>query len=149
MKGAGLDLPEGAHATGWVEGLELEGAQALASYKHPHFGRFPVVTTHPHGSGRVTYLGTLPDPALGRAVAAWALRATGLEPGWPGLPSQVTNTSATGTGGRRLHFLNNWSWTPTSVRAGVGLRDVLTGDDFVTDGPIDLGAWDARVLAEV
>ena len=140
---------DGAHATAWAEGLELEGAQALLSYDHPHFGRFPVVTTHAYGAGRVTYVGTLPDPALGKAVAAWVLRTSGHVQGWPNIPEHVRHTSATGAAGRRLHFLNNWSWTSTEVTAVGTLRDVVSGDNFVTNERIHMRSWGARVLAEM
>ncbi|WP_308311401.1 beta-galactosidase trimerization domain-containing protein [Streptomyces sp. D2-8] len=58
-----LPLPPGAHALHWADGLRPQGAETLAAYAHPHFGRWPAVTTHRHGAGRVTYVGTVPDPA--------------------------------------------------------------------------------------
>ena len=39
------------------------------SYEHPHFGRWPAVTTRIHGQGRITNVGTVPDQALARALA--------------------------------------------------------------------------------
>ena len=38
---------------------------------HPHLGRWAAVTTHAHGGGRVTYVGTLPDRSLAVALARW------------------------------------------------------------------------------
>jgi hypothetical protein len=43
--GDALTLPQTARATAWADGLQLEGASALAGYDHPHFGRFPAATT--------------------------------------------------------------------------------------------------------
>ena len=41
-----LDLPDGAQARTWVDGLRADGgAEELLGYDHPHFGRFPAVTT--------------------------------------------------------------------------------------------------------
>jgi beta-galactosidase len=68
-----LALPAGARATAWADGLELEGATPLATYDHRHFGRFAAATTHRFGQGQVTYVGTLPDPAFGRAIAGFVL----------------------------------------------------------------------------
>jgi beta-galactosidase len=107
------------------------------------------VTTHSTGSGRVTYVGTLPDPALGRAVAAWVLRTSGRATGWPGLPDHVTHTSATSADGRRLHFLNNWSWRSTEVPAMTNVCDVLSDAEFVTSGYIHMDSWEAMVLLEM
>ena len=47
-----------------AEGLVLDGAEALATYAHPHLGRWAAVTTRPVGAGRVTVVGTVPDQEL-------------------------------------------------------------------------------------
>lgn len=65
------NVPGGAVATRWAEGLAVEDADALAEYDHPHFGRWPAVTTRRHGAGRVTCAGTVPGRGLARALAAW------------------------------------------------------------------------------
>lgn len=44
----------------WADGLEPEGAEPLARYDHPHFGRWPAITRNRVGAGTVTYVGTLP-----------------------------------------------------------------------------------------
>ena len=40
-----LRLSDGAAATAWIDGLEVEGARVLARYRHPHFGRWAAVPT--------------------------------------------------------------------------------------------------------
>ena len=40
-----LVLPSDAAATRWIDGLQPEGATVLATYRHPHFGRWPAITT--------------------------------------------------------------------------------------------------------
>lgn len=66
-----------AHATGWVDGLQVQDAEVLAEYDHPHFGRWPAVTTRAHDAGRITTVGTVPDPALARAILDWVVRHGG------------------------------------------------------------------------
>ena len=68
----------GGAATAWADALQPTTAEALAHYEHPHLGRWPAITTHEHGKGRVTYVGTLPDREL--AVALGALAASGSGP---------------------------------------------------------------------
>lgn len=46
-------------------------AEVLVEYDHPHFGRWPAVTTRRHGEGSVTYVGTVPGRALAHALARW------------------------------------------------------------------------------
>ena len=42
---APLDLPPGAAGTRWIDGLQPDGAEVLAGYRHPHFGQWAAVTT--------------------------------------------------------------------------------------------------------
>src|SRR5699024_2806039 len=55
-----FSLAESAQATLWADGLQLvdgdDGAEVLVEYNHPHFGRFPTVTTRAFGAGRITYV---------------------------------------------------------------------------------------------
>ncbi|GAB2978240.1 beta-galactosidase [Streptomyces pseudoechinosporeus] len=137
-----LPLPAEARALHWADGLQLRGAETLAAYDHPHFGRWPALTTHRHGAGRITYVGTVPDPVLGAALFRWAAPANPWHPSAPG----VTSTSALSRDGRRVRFLHNWSWTPQSFAVPVPVRDVLTDTSLAAGEEISLGPWDVRVL---
>ena len=88
---AGFDLPGGAAATAWADALVPEGAETLVGYDDPHLGRWAAVTTHAHGGGRVTYVGTLPDRSLAVALARWLRPAPDA---WEDRPETVTVTSA-------------------------------------------------------
>lgn len=145
-----LPLEPDASASGWVDGVEViepsegEAASVLATYDHPHFGRFAAVTRRSYGKGQVSYVGTLPNPAAARALFGSIERQSRHR--WPALPRTVTVRSARNAAGERIWFVHNWSWDSTTVRATAQLRDVTdpslpAADSFV------LGAWDARVLA--
>jgi beta-galactosidase len=142
--GGPLDLPEGATATHWAEGLTVTDADVLVEYDHPHFGRWPAVTTRRHGAGRVTTVGTVPGRDLARALAAWMTPAS--SGAWPDLPESVTATTGTSPDGRRVHIVHNWSWEPTRVQTPVDLSDALTGTALPAGTALELGAWDVRVL---
>ncbi|GLI03850.1 beta-galactosidase [Phytohabitans aurantiacus] len=144
--GGSLDLPAGAAATQWIDGLTVVDAEVLVQYQHPHFGRWPAVTTRRHGEGRVTYAGTVPNRGLAQALAAWLTPAP--VSGWRDLPPAVTATSGTGAGGRRVHILHNWSWAHAKPTAPVPLTDVLSGASLPAGAAVELGAWDVRVLVE-
>ncbi|HWG26278.1 beta-galactosidase [Actinospica sp.] len=141
---SGLVLAREAHGTRWAEGLTVTDAQVLATYHHPHFGLWPAITTRAHGAGRVTTVGTVPDRALGRALAAWL--APTPRGGWHSLPETVTATTATATDGRGVHVLHNWSWEPARLTAPIPLQDVLNGGRIAVGAPLRLGPWDVRVL---
>lgn len=100
-----------------------------------------MVTTHRHGAGRITYVGTVPDPAFARALFEWTTPTT-----WRPAHPSVTASSATARDGRRVRFLHNWSWATVSVPVPAPLRDALT-DEVHTD-EVPLGPWDVKVLTD-
>lgn len=144
----GLQLDEGSAGEGWMDELVLEGAEPLAFYDHHEFGRFPAVVTNRYGSGRVTYVGTLPNPALGRSLARWVLGRAGVQPLGAGLPESVRCTRARRPDGTLLRFFTNWSSRGATIPAPVAGRSVLSDAEVATGEKIELGPWDVAVLAE-
>jgi beta-galactosidase len=138
-------LSEEAAATDWIDGLISEGAKVIVGYDHPHFGRFPTVVSNEHGQGRITTVGTVPNPALAADLVRWL--ALGQDPTWDALPASVTVYSATNTAGERIHVVHNWSWTPTQITLPRAMTDVLADADGTTND-LELGPWDVRVLAQ-
>ncbi|MDX6354116.1 MAG: beta-galactosidase [Streptomyces sp.] len=142
-----LTLGDDARATRWVDGLRAETATVLANYEHPHFGRWPAITTREAGLGRITYVGTVPNAELAEALLAW-LSPAGTAAAWQDLPASVTATGATARDGRRIRFLHNWSGTPTTIRLPTAATDALGSDRYVAGDELRLGAWDVRLLVE-
>jgi beta-galactosidase len=142
----GLPLNDLARATRWVDGLVVEDATVLAEYDHPHFGQWPAVTTKAVGEGRITYVGTVPNLDLARALLTWLVPNRG--DGWRALPPSVTASGATAPDGRRVRFVHNWSFTSTTVRLPVAVADALGDDRFEAGTELPLGPWDVRVLIE-
>ncbi|MEU8146859.1 beta-galactosidase [Nonomuraea sp. NPDC048901] len=156
-EGSPLALPPGAAATRWADGVRVDGerwagevrvetARVLARYEHPHYGRWPAVTSRAHGEGRITYVGTVPDTVLARALFDWIVPAE--SSGWRFGAASVTSTGATSRDGRKVRFVHNWSWDPVAVRLPVAVRDVLDGSDHEAGGELTLGPWDVRILVE-
>ncbi|MFD4508588.1 beta-galactosidase [Streptomyces sp. NPDC058457] len=142
--GSPLQVPERATATRWIDGLTVLDAEVLATYDHPHFGRWPAVTTRRHGAGRVTCVGTVPGDDLARALAKWL--APTPRSGWRDLPPSVTAATGTSADGRRVHVVHNWSWDPAHVTVPVALCNVLDGTAVPAGTALHLGAWDVRIL---
>jgi beta-galactosidase len=144
-EGSSLTLPDAAAGTRWADGLYADGAEVLAGYDHPHYGRFAAITTKLHGHGRITYVGTIPNTELGKALFRWLLPDP--HP-WEPLPSTVTAAGATAQDGRRVRFLHNWSWQKTAVTLPIAMRDVLSGTGYELGTHLQLGPWDVHVLLE-
>jgi beta-galactosidase len=86
----------------------------------------------------------VPGRDLAQSIAQWLVPTAG--GGWRDLPASVTATTGTSPDGRRVHLVHNWSWEPARVQAPVDLSDALNGTSVPADTPLDLGAWDVRVL---
>jgi beta-galactosidase len=141
-----INLSEGAAATSWVDQLISDGAKVIVGYEHPHFGRFPSVVSSEYGQGRITTVGTVPNPVLAADLVRWLAPEAQKEP-WGGLPASVTVYSATNQAGERIHVVHNWSWTPVQLTLSREMTDVLDeGADPMRN--LELGPWDVRVLAE-
>ncbi len=138
--GAGLD---------WADGLTPDDADVLATYVHPHFGRFAAVTSRAHGAGRVTTVGTVPDRELGASLAAHLMSTSLPRDGWrDARPTSVTVHTATDEHGALLRVVHNWSWAPAALVAPAACDDISSGSALAAGAVIDLGPWDVRVLRE-
>jgi beta-galactosidase len=141
----GFDLSPEAQAIDWSDGLISQGSKVILTYDHPHFGQFPAVVSTEHGQGRITTVGTLPNPALAANLARWL--APQQQERWSELPESVTVNSATNRDGQRIHVVHNWSWQPVTLALPQPLTDVLDNESQPVQ-EIALGPWDVRVLAE-
>jgi beta-galactosidase len=139
-----FDLSPEAQAIDWSDGLISQGSKVILSYDHPHFGQFPAVVSTEHGRGRITTVGTLPNPALAADLVRWL--APQQQERWSELPESVTVNSATNRDGQRIHVVHNWSWQPVTLTLPQPLTDVLDNESQPVQ-EIALGPWDVRVLA--
>lgn len=144
--GSRLELPAGARAAGWADGLKPAGAEPLAVYEHPHLRQWPAVTTHAFGQGRVTYVGTVPNRVLAAALFRWADNGAA-DRLWPGRPGPVTVTTARRPDGSRLAFVHNWSWEPVTLPVPSLMQDILAGARLGQGETLTLAPWDVAVLA--
>ncbi|MCL2471658.1 MAG: beta-galactosidase [Propionibacteriaceae bacterium] len=144
----GFPVPPGAQGTIWLEGLYAEPeAQVLATYVHPHYGRYAAVVTHRVGHGRATIVGTVPDPALAKALVQWLVPPT--DPWRTLVAGPVTITSATLGDGRKLRVVYNWSWVPVVIQLPQPARDVTVPDTLLPSGhEVALNPWDVRAFVQ-
>ena len=141
----GITLSDAAAATDWVDGLISDGAKVILGYDHPHFGQFPAVVTTDHGRGRITTVGTLPNPALAADLARWLVQQP--DKIWGDLPPSVTVHSATNGAGERIHVVHNWNWAPARITLPTPMTDILADSADPID-ELGLGPWDVHVLVE-
>lgn len=141
---SGLIVSADAHGTLWADGLRPDGATVLASYVHPRFGQFPAVTTSRYGSGDITVVGTIPNPALAADILSSVLREK-VAGAVTADHHSVTVTSGTASGAR-FHFAFNWGWNERCITLSAPATDAISGEAFPAGAQLRLGPWDVRVL---
>ncbi len=147
-EGHGLVLSEGAAATGWADGLIPDGADVLAGYDHPEFGRFPAITSTAFGRGRISYVGTVPNPALSADIVRFAVPEA-VAHAWTTTASDaVTIASGTTPDARRTWFIHNWSGQPANLTVPMTVADRVSGEQVGAGTELSLEPWGSRVLGE-
>ena len=140
------DFPvsDAARGTRWLDSLHLEGAEALVGYEHPEFGRFPAITTRASGAGRISYVGTVPNPALAADIARWLVPQP-VAAGWT-RGATVTVASGVTATGARVWFISNWSSDAASATAPHAVVDTASGEHFAAGQIFSLEPWASLVL---
>lgn len=132
----------------WAEMLILEGAQALAYYDHPFFGRYPAITRRQYGKGTFTYEGTVLSDALQRAVVLDVLSRAGLTGPDQKLPAPVRVKHGE-VRGRPVHFYLNYSASELTFPYSYGSAvKLMSGARVAAGATLRLGPWEAAILAE-
>ncbi|MFC5001776.1 beta-galactosidase trimerization domain-containing protein [Dactylosporangium cerinum] len=138
-----LTLEPGAAATGWVDILQVDDADVLATCQPNELGASAALTTRAFGAGRLSYLGTVPNAPLARSIARWAVPQTAARQ-WQA-PEGVT--VATGlANGRLLTFISNWTVQQTSVIAPAPALDLASHLRYARDEAVTLEPRAALVV---
>ena len=147
--GAAALSPDDRSALRFMELLQPDGAEVLASYDHPAWGGQAAVTRHRSGAGTAIHLGTMTGPALVREVLALAVRDAGLWD-WPQeLGGTVTVRRGVSSAGAPLTYLLNYSGSAVQVTSPVTARSVLDDATVAEGADLTVGAWDLTILEEV
>jgi beta-galactosidase len=126
----------------WSDVIDLEGAQALASFTGDFYAGRPAVTQHAFGAGHAFYSGTrlsaagmewLLDRVLGAAGIATRL----------GVPATVELIERA-AGAQRFLFALNHSAAPATLPLAGTFTDALSGQDVA--GEVALGPYGVAVL---
>ena len=149
LKGDPFQTEEDNKVSEWAEMLLLEGAQALAYYDHPFFGRYPAITRNYFGAGTLTYVGTVLSDKLEERLLADVIRLAGLVGPDQTLPATVRVNHGTNVKGKVIHYYLNYSNSLKTFdypyRAGI---DLLTEQNIATAQPVTLQPWDLVIIRE-
>ncbi|MGA7970380.1 MAG: beta-galactosidase [Terriglobales bacterium] len=133
----------------WAEMLILEGAQPLAYYDHPFFGKYPAITRNGFGRGTLTYEGTVLSDALQSKVLLDVLALASLKGPDQELPVAVHVKHGTNLQGRAIHYYMNYSSSPQTFKyvynAG---HDLLMSEAVTPSQSVTLKPWDLVIIEE-
>jgi beta-galactosidase len=133
----------------WAEMLILEGAEPLAYYDHPFFGKYPAITRNRFGKGTLTYEGSVLSDALQSKVLLDVLHAAGLTGPDQTLPSPVHVKHGANRNGKMLHYYLNYSSESQSVTyAYKSGRNLLDKEAITPRQSITIKPWDLIIVEE-
>ncbi|NUP47750.1 MAG: beta-galactosidase [Catenulispora sp.] len=136
-------LEPGSAGEQWVDILQNDDAEALVRFAPNELGAGAALTTRIYGQGRISYLGTVPNAALSRSLARWAVPHTAKQR-WQAPEHVSVSTGATEQ--RAVAFITNWSAKPTDLVAPAPAVDLVSGDRYSAGDLIALGPRAALVL---
>jgi beta-galactosidase len=133
----------------WAEMLILEGAQPLAYYDHPFFGKYAAITRNRFGDGTLTYEGTLLSDALQIKVLLDVLQMAGLTGPDQELPAAVRVKHGVNRNGKTIHYYMNYSSDPQTFKYPYKQgEDLLTKMTVAPAQTVTLKAWDLAIFEE-
>jgi beta-galactosidase len=129
--------------------LILEGAQPLAYYDHPFFGKYAAITQNRFGNGTLTYEGTVLSDTLQSKVLLNVLQMAGLVGPDQELPATVRVKHGTNRNGRTIHYYMNYSSDPQTFKYPYKVgEDLLTKTTVAPSQTVTLKPWDLAILEE-
>lgn len=131
----------------FMELVNPEGAQVLASYDHYNWKRYAAVTRNAYGKGTATYLGCWTGDAMLREILTDVLKDAGLwgmeqEVEFPVIIKKGTND----LGKEVVYYLNYSPEVRNVIYHGIDGEE-LFGKVAVTDGQVlEIGGWDLKIV---
>lgn len=150
----------------WMELLEPEGAETLASYETAHWGECAAVTRNHFGRGTAVYIGCYFDSGVLEKLLASLLGVRGFDT--ENLHFPLIRKCGVSDDNNRIVYLFNYSDAPVSythhgadarsllagsacsaAARGAAISGTATNDSTVSDGDLlTLAPWDVVILEE-
>jgi beta-galactosidase len=109
----------------WADVIDLEGAEALATFAGAFYAGRPALTRHTFGQGAAYYVGTRPDASGMAWLLGRACDEAGVRPALAA-PEGVEVVRRESAAGALLYVLNHRA-TPAEIALAAPAHDLLTG----------------------
>jgi beta-galactosidase len=133
----------------WAELIMLEGAEPLAYYDDPFFGKYPAITRNNYGKGTLTYQGTVLTDKLEQMVIKQIIDLAGLGGSEQTLPENVRLRYGISNSGKIIRYFLNFSDDIKKFKYNFNNgNDLLTNKHFAKGDEIILNPWDLVIMRE-
>lgn len=131
----------------WAELLVPEGAEVLANYVHPYWGKYAAIVRNSYGKGKVTYLGTWPSDAILENVIMQAVNAAGIPK--PEFKFPVIVRNGVNSANKNIHYIFNYSSIEKNIKYSFNDGvDLLTNSKALTGNSLIIKPWDLVIVEE-
>lgn len=133
----------------WGELLTPETAEVLARYDHPHWGKYAAITQNKFGDGTVTYLASLPSPAILKKIIKNIVVQAGINEPSHHYAFPLIIRNGVNQSGKKVHYIINYSPIPveTVYHFNSG-TDIFSTQKIQKDETIVIDPWDLRIVVE-
>lgn len=145
-----FNVPESEnYVSVWGELLNAESAEVLASYDHPHWGKYAAMTQNKFGKGTITYFASLPSRAIIKKVVDDLVQKTGLEGPNQNYKFPIIVRNGKNKQGKKVHYLINYSSESVEVDYYFGSgKDLLEKVRVKTGDRLSIKPWNLRIIIE-
>ncbi|MDD7728487.1 MAG: beta-galactosidase [Clostridia bacterium] len=147
LKGALVDGRTDTSAEWFMELIETEGAEVLASYDHYNWGEYAAITRNVYGKGKAVYVGTkVDDTTLNTLLDEWLRQA---EVDVPEEKYPLIIRKGTNDYGKTVRYYLNYSnkEQKTAYQYGDG-TEILTGEHIACKDTLQIAPWNLKIIEE-
>lgn len=132
----------------FMELLETDGAQVIASYDHYAWKHYAAITDHTYGRGRCIYLGCMTSPAYLKALLASIWEQSGLRTWKQDCAFPLIVREGRNQSGRRITYLLNYSGEIQHCTCAEGGTELFAGRKVEAGDTLEIAPWDLLILEE-
>jgi len=137
-------MPEHVCVLDWMELLELDGAQAVCSYRHPVWGGTPAVTLNRYGQGQAAYLGCYFESKGLESLLQYLLPRFGI--GLPPFMFPLIHRTGINRQGNRVEYYFNYSGESQQISCPCHAVSLLNGKVIAPGDTLHLSPWEVQIL---
>lgn len=144
---SGVVSGEGACANQFMELLETDTAEVLASYEHYNWSAYAAITKNHYGKGTAIYLGTKTDDATLKKVLVQFLEEADVELLEEKFPL-IVRKGVNGAGKKVRYYMNYSQTEQKTTYVYENGNDILTGEQIEKETEIKIAPWNLMIIEE-